>query len=529
MYKNVILSRILILFSLIFLLKTEAQADVHKFFGPMTTSESGKNAGVAENFDISFNTDTKVLRWVVNFSEFSGRLPNGFHLVLNDGPNPKGHDGELASFYFDASNLSQPKLTVYSFNGANNLISWKDGSKEAGTQPADKILSSVAPAGSAKNPSGWLLQLISKNEANGTRTLGFVINTTILNNHTPLYPSQTPGEVWKGAQFGTLLGIWFQPLAGVQASYENDGFLKTFSRQYQGTYDKANIKTTLNKKPVCVAQPSVGTYQNLSCQAETTTVELDASSSFDPEKGKQGLIYVWLSDCPGAQFDNQQAVKANMTFMSQNPNQSPVNCTVTLYVSDGELYSSCKANVSVEPCVRDCLDVINGTAEIDICGVCDGDGTSCLDCTDENIRNLLFSLDSNAREQARLAIKAAKRLKRAVPGNQEVNRLVKDIRKEANELYNLNWTETWSLPQIVTLCQGETICSTASNAVHINSYNTNAAHLRDLTLKVLKEMRRQGKAREIKNFKVFRKRAHDFYEESLRLSSEVPLNYNICQ
>ncbi|MCB0335770.1 MAG: hypothetical protein KDD62_05670, partial [Bdellovibrionales bacterium] len=75
--------------------------------------------------DTSYDTDTKILRFIVKFKRNSlGKLPDGFKFAINGtGDNPVGHAGELAYFYFEALNQSDPKLLVYAYNGGHR--SWR--------------------------------------------------------------------------------------------------------------------------------------------------------------------------------------------------------------------------------------------------------------------------------------------------------------------------------------------------------------------------------------------------------------------
>src|SRR5690606_41362588 len=106
--------------------------------------------------------------WLVNFGSVpnhSSWNPDGSTLALNNGPNPKGHAGELALLYFDASR-STPVLTAYGYNGQNSVTTFYDGSHSNGTQFPDLIDSS-------RGGPGWVHNLIKRDESNGSRTLGF--------------------------------------------------------------------------------------------------------------------------------------------------------------------------------------------------------------------------------------------------------------------------------------------------------------------------------------------------------------------
>ncbi len=198
------------------------------------------SGGKINQIKASINPQLNDLAWYANFGKNSkGEQTNGFWLVLSKGPNPKGLPGQLAIFYLDASK-AQPVLSVYGYNGKNGDSSYWDGNGSGGA--ADKILSS-------KNSTNWIKELVVKDNPDGTRTLGFRINPTTINNHSPLYKAGNP---WEGAQIGDFMGVWFHPVTGLTTDYGTDGFLKKnkFSYANQGWYDDSWVKTTCSDNPV---------------------------------------------------------------------------------------------------------------------------------------------------------------------------------------------------------------------------------------------------------------------------------------
>ena len=136
-----------------------------------------------------------------------------------------------------------------------------------------------------------------------------------------------------------------------------------------------NVEVPRNKPPICNAGQG---YLNVPCTGETVEVQLDGSGSYDGDGDE--LTYLWSTDCPGGSFDDNTIVNPILTLNPENPDGTPVSCQVFLSVGDGIDSSDCESVITVEGCTRDCLGEIGGDAEYDICGECDGDGTSCLDC-----------------------------------------------------------------------------------------------------------------------------------------------------
>lgn len=189
-------------------------------------------AGVMEAITASFDDATNQLTWSATFSAsqvWPGLLPSAFTLALTPGPNPKGIDGELALIYFDAQGPS-PVLTAYGYNGKNGASSFFDGSGAAGVQPPDPIVSSLL---------NNQIALTDTLNPNGTRTLGFSMDASLINTHVPLYGN--PAD-WTGIAFGQQIGTWFHPLGVVNSTY-SQGFLTEWRPEITGWFDGAYNET----------------------------------------------------------------------------------------------------------------------------------------------------------------------------------------------------------------------------------------------------------------------------------------------
>ena len=127
-----------------------ASASTYSFdFAPGDPGSYGinNNGGQFERVQSTFNSSTNQLTFKVTFSN---QVTKGFTLAINNGTNPKGHGGEMGLFYFDASNLSSPKITTYTYNGLNTTTSWKDGDGTVGgNQTPDLIVTDANRSGSA--------------------------------------------------------------------------------------------------------------------------------------------------------------------------------------------------------------------------------------------------------------------------------------------------------------------------------------------------------------------------------------------
>lgn len=190
--------------------------------------------GRLERVETTFNSGTQELTFSV---EFSNQVTDGFTLAINDGPNPKGHAGELALVYFDASNTEDVRISAYAYNGKNTQTSYKDGAPQGGTQTPDQIATNSGSAARSGFASGSVADL-----EDGGRVLTMTLNTGPLNSHSPLHPGPGGAEEWFGIGFDELLGIWFHPVQNLTSSYDPSGYLSDWNGN-QGYLDTENKLT----------------------------------------------------------------------------------------------------------------------------------------------------------------------------------------------------------------------------------------------------------------------------------------------
>jgi uncharacterized protein (TIGR03382 family) len=198
--------------------------------GPGT---SGLNdaGGVFESITATFNDVTDRLEWSMTFSN---QVTNGFFLALNNGPNPKGHAGELALLYVDARNPGNVALTAYGYNGQNSISSYYDGDGvTSGNQAADVIKNTLDRA-------SWVLNA-GVIDAGGKRTIFFDIDATDLIDRTPLYPD--PVDPYYGIGFGAKLGLWLHTFRQFDVTYGPSGTITNIATGGEGWFDGTNLNT----------------------------------------------------------------------------------------------------------------------------------------------------------------------------------------------------------------------------------------------------------------------------------------------
>lgn len=333
------------------------------------------------------------------------------------------------------------------------------------------------------------------------------------------------------------------------------------------TVSKNTKQCTPNKPPVCNA----GSSYKATCQGTETKIKLDGSGSKDPE-GK-ALTYSWTTSCASSSFDNAKIVNPLLTLTGPGAGTA-ASCSVTLAVNDSVMSSSCQASVTVPACNTDCKGVAGGKATVDQCGVCGGDGTSCVGCdgvpnsgkvvdkcgvcggtdaclgcdgvpnsgkvpdacgvcggdgqscacNDTNIMETLFAMDG---ESDRAAVNARTIIRRM--SRNSTTKAQKTYVKEAGlavqKLKAAAWEFTWSLPQVIKSC-AEGVCAQVDNSSTINSYDTAMDGIRDITQRTLREL---SKIRPLTSSdKKVGVAADRIKAESLAISSSVPRFQSVC-
>jgi len=242
-------------------------------------------AGDIKNVSTSYNKDTSAFTFSMKVEDSA----EGFTVALNNGANPKGHGGEMALFYFDATG-SEPIVNVYAYNGLNTQTSWSDGGKEAGVQPADKILTSLA----ADSP---FTSITVETNANGEKIMSFSMDATSILNHNPAYG---PDGEWSGMSFDEAIGVWLHPTTGLTTEYGDDGYLTQWVPGKQSWYDSSYEATDVHVSDNCVElnpeQSDVdGIQESLTKDGITVSVAND---------GDYDLTWVDTHDGSGLGIDN---------------------------------------------------------------------------------------------------------------------------------------------------------------------------------------------------------------------------------
>jgi Putative metal-binding motif len=169
----------------------------------------------------------------------------------------------------------------------------------------------------------------------------------------------------------------------------------------------------------------------------------------------------------------------------------------------------------------DCKGTAFGMAKIDQCGVCGGDGTECLACESFDIFNTLAELDGGAKEQETIVRKSTELLGNNVKSS-ATKKFIAETLAKAHDLQVRNWILSWQIPQVVTTCESSVLCVTTSNLSQLSEYRQHNTELRNLALAVLRRMRTKSGTNQHTRAKDLRAWAARQHKRNLDLSFTVP-------
>lgn len=136
---------------------------------------------------------------------------------------------------------------------------------------------------------------------------------------------------------------------------------------------------------------------------------------------------------------------------------------------------------------RDCAGTPNGSAQLDRCGVCGGDGRSCLSCTESKIDKIQAQMDGGAKALERIIDGLLAKLQKA---NTKFAAYAAKTKKSVHELQVRNWIISWTLPSIIRTCENQIFCAAVSNLTLLGEYHLHNDQLRDAGYEVIAKLRR---------------------------------------
>lgn len=144
----------------------------------------------------------------------------------------------------------------------------------------------------------------------------------------------------------------------------------------------------------------------------------------------------------------------------------------------------CTTTCKVEPV--DCKGVINGTTVVDRCGVCGGDGSACLGCTQVRVESTQIKLDGGAARQYLVFKEALALLKKT---NKKIKpAALNTLAKRASDLHAIAWATTWSIPSTQLNCTSSNFCVAVSNTSQKSIYQDKVVKMSQLIDYLFKQM-----------------------------------------
>ena len=145
--------------------------------------------------------------WNALFEPVMGNTPDGFWLVVNDGPEPQSTSDDLAILYGDGAS---GRVSAYVYDGANQQNSFED------------------PAIFIDSFENALAITIG---SNGNATLALALDATSINEFRT-------DPAWMGLMFGETVGVWAHPVSGTQMDFDAMGRVLDFTFEQNTSYDR---------------------------------------------------------------------------------------------------------------------------------------------------------------------------------------------------------------------------------------------------------------------------------------------------
>jgi hypothetical protein len=143
------------------------------------------------------------------------------------------------------------------------------------------------------------------------------------------------------------------------------------------------------------------------------------------------------------------------------------------------------------PVQIDCAGTVGGDKVFDQCGVCGGNGTSCLGCTENTILNDQFILDGSSHVQA-LMVQKALDLYLKIKKGSAAKKYAADTATVATNLNLESWQLVWSLPTTVQTCTNALLCTSVSFSGAIGEYVNKAVAMHNLMSDVVQKIKKFG-------------------------------------
>jgi hypothetical protein len=175
----------------------------------------------------------------------------------------------------------------------------------------------------------------------------------------------------------------------------------------------------------------------------------------------------------------------------------------------------------------DCQGTPLGSATPDRCGQCEGDGLSCLRCSSSDQTEVLRALDGGAKAQERLVKRILREISQASAGAKDWL-FVRNVGRTAHDLQIRNWTISWWLPRIATVCENQNFCQQHSNQGILDEYRGHSEELRALAVQAVRRLIRVAPLVSKSKVKKLYNAAETLHSRNMALADTVPTFQSVC-
>ncbi len=195
---------------------------------------------------------------------------------------------------------------------------------------------------------------------------------------------------------------------------------------------------------------------------------------------------------------------------------------------DGQIDEDDVCGSIATPVPTDCLGVVGGKAALDRCGVCAGDGLSCLGCIDKDITGVLRGMLQRLQNVQKQVLSIAGKLQKTNGKNKSIKKLITKSKLEVAKLLASNSAIIGAISTTATSCTNKVYCSSRDRSSEMANWKNNLLRMYQLGTGLLKKMP-SGSSSAKKAIKKMRVTLDSEYKAGLVLEETVPRVVSVCR
>lgn len=145
------------------------------------------------------------------------------------------------------------------------------------------------------------------------------------------------------------------------------------------------------------------------------------------------------------------------------------------------------------------------------------------DCVENLVRDRQFAVDVETLAMSKLVAKLSRAMVKTGAASKAK---AKTVKKDAKAIYMESWTAVWSMPEILLLCPGTSLCARTDNTAVITMLNSNSSALLKLAKKAAKDIKRRVGNRPAE--KRILQKMKSIHRRNLQLISTIPSVASVC-